>query len=61
MHLVAFFGLLYYGALRPAEAAALGKGDMALPDQGWGECSGPLMRGFTRCGSRSKRASPTRR
>lgn len=36
-HLVAFFGLLYYGALRPAEAAALGKGDMALPDQGWGE------------------------
>jgi integrase len=36
-HLVAFFGLLYYGALRPAEAAALGKGDIALPDQGWGE------------------------
>ncbi len=36
-HLVAFFGLLYYGALRPAEAAALGKGDIALPEQGWGE------------------------
>ena len=36
-HLVAFFGLLYYGALRPAEAAALRKGDMTLPDQGWGE------------------------
>lgn len=36
-HLVAFFGLLYYGALRPAEAAALGKGDMALPEAGWGE------------------------
>lgn len=36
-HLVAFFGLLYYAALRPAEAAALGKSDMALPEQGWGE------------------------
>ncbi|MGH3774216.1 MAG: tyrosine-type recombinase/integrase [Pseudonocardiaceae bacterium] len=36
-HLVVFFGLLYYGALRPAEAAALGKGDMALPQEGWGE------------------------
>ena len=36
-HLVVFFGLLYYGALRPAEAVALGKGDMALPEQGWGE------------------------
>jgi integrase len=47
-HLVVFFGLLYYGALRPAEAAALGKGDMALPGQGWGElyravpCAPPL-------------------
>jgi integrase len=36
-HLMAFFGLLYYGALRPAEAAALSKDDIALPDQGWGE------------------------
>jgi integrase len=36
-HLVVFFGFLYYAALRPAEAAALKKGDMALPDQGWGE------------------------
>jgi len=36
-NLMAFFGLLYYGALRPAEAAALGKGDIALPEQGWGE------------------------
>ncbi|MDQ3223193.1 MAG: tyrosine-type recombinase/integrase [Gemmatimonadota bacterium] len=36
-HLVAFFGLLYYGALRPAEAAALGKGDLTIPGEGWGE------------------------
>ncbi|MGH3806721.1 MAG: tyrosine-type recombinase/integrase [Pseudonocardiaceae bacterium] len=36
-HLVVFFALLYYAALRPAEAAALGKGDLTLPDQGWGE------------------------
>ncbi len=34
---MAFFGLLYYGALRPAEAAALGKGDLTLPGEGWGE------------------------
>jgi len=36
-HLVTFFGLLYYSALRPAEAAALGKGDIAIPEEGWGE------------------------
>jgi integrase len=36
-HLVVFFALLYYAALRPAEAAALGKGDLAIPEQGWGE------------------------
>jgi len=36
-HLVAFFALLYYAALRPAEAAALGKGDLTIPEQGWGE------------------------
>jgi integrase len=36
-HLVVFFELLYYGALRPAEAVALGKGDIAIPEQGWGE------------------------
>ena len=36
-HLVVFFGLMYYCALRPAEAAALGKGDLAIPGEGWGE------------------------
>lgn len=36
-HLVVFFALLYYAALRPAEAAALGKGDLMIPEQGWGE------------------------
>ncbi|MGH3844898.1 MAG: tyrosine-type recombinase/integrase [Pseudonocardiaceae bacterium] len=36
-HLVVFFALLYYAALRPAEAAALSKEDLALPEQGWGE------------------------
>jgi integrase len=32
-----FFALLYYAALRPAEAAALGKGDLTIPEEGWGE------------------------
>jgi integrase len=36
-HLVVFFGLMYYAALRPAEAAALGKNDLTIPEQGWGE------------------------
>lgn len=36
-HLVAFFGLMYYAALRPAEAAALGKSDLTIPEHGWGE------------------------
>ena len=36
-HLVVFFALLYYAALRPAEAAALSKEDLAIPEQGWGE------------------------
>jgi len=36
-HLVVFFGLMYYSALRPAEAAAIGKGDLAIPNEGWGE------------------------
>ena len=36
-HLVTFFGLLYYAALRPAEAAVLGKGDITIPEEGWGE------------------------
>jgi integrase len=36
-HLVVFFALMYYAALRPAEAAALGKEDLAIPEHGWGE------------------------
>jgi integrase len=36
-HLLVFFGLLYYAALRPAEAVALSKEDLAIPEQGWGE------------------------
>ncbi|WP_333768721.1 tyrosine-type recombinase/integrase [Streptomyces sp. IBSBF 2435] len=40
-HLEAFFGCLYYAAMRPSEAAALGKRSCVLPDEGdeeaWGE------------------------
>lgn len=35
--LVAFFALLYYAALRPAEAADLDKCAASLPAEGWGE------------------------
>ncbi|HEY0696705.1 MAG TPA: integrase, partial [Micromonospora sp.] len=35
--LVAFFGLLYHAALRPEEAAALGREHLAIPADGWGE------------------------
>ncbi len=35
--LLAFFGLMYHAALRPEEAANLGKANLALPEQGWGE------------------------
>ena len=35
--LVAFFGALYYAALRPGEAATLRLADLVLPAQGWGE------------------------
>jgi integrase len=35
--LVAFFGALYYAALRPSEAATLRKSNLALPADGWGE------------------------
>jgi hypothetical protein len=35
--LVAFFGSMYFGALRPAEAATLRKANLALPAKGWGE------------------------
>jgi hypothetical protein len=34
--LAAFFGCLYYGALRPEEAVALRLGDCYLPGHGWG-------------------------
>jgi integrase len=36
VHLVAFFGCLYYAGLRPSEAAFLHHGDCALPERGWG-------------------------
>ncbi len=35
--LVAFFGSMYYTALRPEEVAALSKHHLSLPDKGWGE------------------------
>jgi integrase len=35
--LVAFFGCMYYSALRPEEAAMLSKRDLQLPESGWGE------------------------
>src|SRR6266571_5592035 len=35
--LTAFFGCLYYAALRPAEAVALRAGSCALPSRGWGQ------------------------
>lgn len=35
--LVAFFACLYYAALRPEEAVALAKHNLALPAEGWGE------------------------
>lgn len=35
--LKAFFAVMYYAALRPEEAAMLGKADLQLPESGWGE------------------------
>jgi integrase len=35
--LVAFFGLMYYAALRPEEAAALAKDHLSLPHMNWNE------------------------
>jgi integrase len=35
--LTAFFGCLYFAALRPEEAAALAKHNLSLPARGWGE------------------------
>jgi integrase len=39
--LVAFFALMYYAALRPAEAAALRVVDLDLPADGWGTAHVP--------------------
>jgi integrase len=36
-HLHAFFGCMYYAAMRPSEVAALSKTDCKLPASGWGE------------------------
>jgi len=35
--LVAFFGCLYFAAMRPEEAVALAKHNLSLPEKGWGE------------------------
>src|SRR5206468_3980534 len=35
-HLEAFYGCLYYAALRPSEAVALRETDCHLPGRGWG-------------------------
>lgn len=35
-HLVAFFALMYFAALRPEEATNLRKHDLSLPPSGWG-------------------------
>lgn len=35
--LVAFFGVMYFGALRPGEAATLRQNNLDLPAAGWGE------------------------
>ena len=35
-HMEAFFGCLYFAALRPAEAVALREADCVLPARGWG-------------------------
>jgi integrase len=35
--LVAFYGCLYFAALRPEEAAGLAESNLSLPEEGWGE------------------------
>jgi integrase len=35
--LIAYFGCLYFAALRPEEAASLRKHNLAIPEDGWGE------------------------
>lgn len=57
--LVAFFGLMYYAALRPEEAASLKKRDLSLPAEGWGElrldrASPELSEQWTDSGQRSE-------
>ncbi|PZH10607.1 site-specific integrase [Streptomyces sp. NTH33] len=47
-HLEAFFGCLYYAAMRPAEAAALRSTQCHLPDKGWGTLT--LRQGIVRAG-----------
>jgi integrase len=37
LHLAAFFGCMYYAAMRPAEVTDLRKADCTLPAEGWGE------------------------
>lgn len=59
-HLEAFFGCMYYSALRPSEVIALTKSDLSLPDDGWGELalnvSDPATsRQWTDSGTRQRR------
>ncbi|MGW8379218.1 site-specific integrase [Streptomyces sp. ODS28] len=46
--LEAFFGCLYYAAMRPAEAAGLTKAQCHLPEKGWGTLT--LRQGVVRAG-----------
>ncbi|NED13645.1 site-specific integrase [Streptomyces sp. SID9124] len=47
-HLEAFFGCLYYAAMRPAEATALRLPQCHLPETGWGTLT--LRQGYVRVG-----------
>ncbi|WP_097934027.1 MULTISPECIES: tyrosine-type recombinase/integrase [unclassified Streptomyces] len=47
-HLEAFFGCLYYAAMRPAEATALRRTQCHLPETGWGVLT--LRQGAVRAG-----------
>jgi site-specific recombinase XerD len=47
-HLEAFFGCLYYAAMRPAEATALSLPQCHLPETGWGTLT--LRQGVVRAG-----------
>ncbi|KQX36555.1 integrase [Streptomyces sp. Root63] len=48
VHLEAFFGCLYYAAMRPAEATALRRAQCHLPETGWGVLT--LRQGAVRAG-----------